>query len=381
MRRSRAYRGRKAWHVEKFKSLIMHIRFLMMAFLFMLSGENIFSQNNLSLAGYWQFCLDPDSSGEKKQWHLQKFSETIHLPGTTDEAHKGIKTSGPDYGILSRAYKYVGPAWYSREINMPATWKGKDVELFLERVMWESKVWVDGKMVTTKDALAVPHVHRLGKLPPGKHLISLRINNDLIYNIGDKGHVYTEYTQSIWNGAVGKIELRARETTHITDLQVYPDADNKELSIKLKVENPAAVKVVYTITDLQTGKKVFSQQQLLSGEEEQTSALQLNFPIKQWDEFSPNRYRISARLQNKDEATADFGFRRVTHSKSKILINNAPVFMRGNLDCVHFPLTGYPSCDVKEWERIFKIYKSYGLNHVRFHSWCRLKRLLKQQIN
>ena len=44
--------------------------------------------------------------------------------------------------------------------------------------------------------------------------------------------------------------------------------------------------------------------------------------------------------------------------------------MRGNLDCVHFPLTGYPSCDVKEWERIFKIYKSYGLNHVRFHSWC-----------
>ena len=44
--------------------------------------------------------------------------------------------------------------------------------------------------------------------------------------------------------------------------------------------------------------------------------------------------------------------------------------MRGNLDCLHFPLTGYPSCDIQEWERIFSIYKSYGLNHVRFHSWC-----------
>ena len=44
--------------------------------------------------------------------------------------------------------------------------------------------------------------------------------------------------------------------------------------------------------------------------------------------------------------------------------------MRGNLDCLHFPLTGYPSCDIQEWERIFRIYKSYGLNHVRFHSWC-----------
>ena len=323
------------------------MKFLMGACLFILPAKNIFSQGNLSLAGYWQFRLDPDSSGEKKHWYLQKFSETIHLPGTTDEARKGIKTSGPDYGILSRAYKYVGPAWYTREINIPAAWKGKDIELFLERVIWESKVWVDGKIATTKDALAVPHVHRLGKLAPGKHLVTLRVNNDLIYNIGDKGHVYTEYTQSIWNGAVGKIELRARETTHITDLQVYPDADNKKLSIKLKVENPAAIKVVYAITDLQTGKKVFSQQKLLTDKEEQTTALQLNFPIKLWDEFSPNRYRIAATQQNKkDEVTADFGFRSVMHSKSKILINNAPVFMRGNLDCVHSPLTGYPSCDV-----------------------------------
>jgi len=258
----------------------MPIRSLLLICLLLLSTGKIFSQKKISLAGSWHFRLDPDSSGEKQQWHLQKFSETIHLPGTTDEAQKGIRTSGPDYGILSRAYKYVGPAWYRREINIPAAWKGKDIELFLERVMWESRVWVDGKAATTKDALAVPHVHQLGKLAPGKHVLTLRINNDLIYNIGDKGHVYTEYTQSIWNGAVGKIELRARETTHVTNLQVYPDADNKKLSIKLKVENPAALKVVYTITDLQTGKKVFSQQELLSNKEEQTNTLQLSFPIK-----------------------------------------------------------------------------------------------------
>jgi hypothetical protein len=64
------------------------------------------------------------------------------------------------------------------------------------------------------------------------------------------------------------------------------------------------------------------------------------------------------------------GFRQVSAAKSKILINGKPVFLRGNLDCVHFPLTGYPSCRTEDWERIFRIYKSYGLNHVRFHSWC-----------
>ncbi|WP_449438255.1 sugar-binding domain-containing protein [Pedobacter steynii] len=112
---------------------------------------------------------------------------------------------------MSRAYKYIGAAWYSREINIPANWKNMEVNLFLERVMWQSKVWVDDKPVGTEDALAVPHVHNLGKLKPGKHRITLRIDNDLIYNIGDKGHVYTEYTQSIWNGAVGKLELRAKK--------------------------------------------------------------------------------------------------------------------------------------------------------------------------
>ena len=213
----------------------MKIKLILVACLFFLSADRAFSQNKtVNLSGSWNFRLDPDNSGEKQNWSMGKFSETIQLPGTTDEGHKGTKTIGPDYGILSREYKYVGPAWYSREINVPAKWKGKDIELFLERVMWESKVWIDGKLLTKQDALAVPHVHRLGKLTPGKHIITIRINNDLIYNIGDKGHVYTEYTQSIWNGAVGKIELRAIEAVHIYDMQLFPDADKKELGHKIK---------------------------------------------------------------------------------------------------------------------------------------------------
>jgi beta-galactosidase len=349
----------------------MNIKVILAVSLMLLSANSLFSQNEaIKLSGSWNFRLDPNDNGEKQNWSMGKFSETIQLPGTTDQGHKGTKTSGPDYGILSREYKYVGPAWYSREINVPAKWKGKDIELFLERVMWESKVWIDGKLLTKQDALAVPHLHRLGKIAPGKHTITIRINNDLIYNIGDKGHVYTEYTQSIWNGAVGKIELRPIEAVHIYDMQLFPNSEKKELEIKLKLRNPAPVKVEYAITDLQTGKKVFTEQKMLSNTEEQTLKLKMNFSIKLWDEFTPNRYKMTATVGNGDSKSVNFGFRSVSTSASKILINKAPVFMRGNLDCVHFPLTGYPSCDVKEWERIFKIYKSYGLNHVRFHSWC-----------
>jgi hypothetical protein len=46
------------------------------------------------------------------------------------------------------------------------------------------------------------------------------------------------------------------------------------------------------------------------------------------------------------------------------------LFLRGTLECSIFPLTGYPPTDVAFWQRICRVIKSYGLNHLRFHSWC-----------
>jgi hypothetical protein len=51
-------------------------------------------------------------------------------------------------------------------------------------------------------------------------------------------------------------------------------------------------------------------------------------------------------------------------------MNGRPVYLRGTLECSIWPLTGYPPTDEAAWHRIYKIMKSYGLNHIRFHSWC-----------
>ena len=338
-------------------------------------------QNNQSLSGTWQFKLDPEDKGLKENWQGTSFTDHITLPGTTDEAHYGEKTSGSDFGILTRAYKYYGPAWYSREIEIPSEWNGKRIQIELERVLWESRVFVDGKEVSVQDALSTPHYHDLGYLSPGKHRLTIRINNDLIYNIGDKGHVYTEYTQSIWNGAVGRLQLKAVEAVHFSNPQVFTKVSPCTLLVTDTIMNTSAKKVdtriSWQLTERERGAVVFSQttEQLL-----QKGANVLDFQaampagIKLWNDVTPNLYRLKVTVQDKkktyDTREIEFGFREVTASKSKIQINGKPVFLRGNLDCVHFPLTGYPSCKVEDWERIFRIYKDYGLNHVRFHSWC-----------
>jgi len=65
-----------------------------------------------------------------------------------------------------------------------------------------------------------------------------------------------------------------------------------------------------------------------------------------------------------------FGMRDFKAQGSRFAINGRPTFLRGTLECAIFPKTGYPALKVEEWQRIYKIIKAHGLNHMRFHSWC-----------
>ena len=339
------------------------------------------AQSRINLEGKWRFQLDEKDAGIEKMWYNQTLSEEINLPGTTDEAHKGEKTTGSDFGILTRAYKYYGPAWYQREIEIPQDWNKKNIFLFMERVMWESKVYLDGELLSTQDALSSPHWHDLGKLTPGKHKLTIRINNDLIYNIGDKGHVYSEYTQSIWNGTVGRLELVAKNDIRLNNPQIFTAIAPKAMTVVDTLINNSGknqeVNLSYSFKDRKTGVQVFRTEQslkLTKGLNALNFKTNLPSDIKLWDDVNPNLYNLEITIANKkgelDRFTEEIGIREITASNSKILVNGKPVFFRGNLDCVHFPITGYPSCDPEEWMRILKIYKDYGLNHVRFHSWC-----------
>ncbi len=339
------------------------------------------AQEIQSLAGTWRFQLDGDSKGLAENWQNKQLSDRITLPGTTDEAHYGEKTTGSDFGILTRAYKYYGPAWYQQEIEIPVAWKGKRIGLELERVMWESRVFLDGKELSMQDALNAPHWHDLGYVQPGKHTLTIRINNDLIHNIGDKGHVYTEYTQSIWNGVVGEILLVAQEAIRMDNPQTYTRIHPLTLQIKDSLINETGKKATAHIglqlKERETGLTVFSEtveQTLLPGKNSFDHTARLPETIRLWDDVNPNLYVLELSVVQKqkslDKKEIELGFREISASASKLLVNGKPVFLRGNLDCVHFPLTGYPSCRVADWERIFRIYKEYGLNHVRFHSWC-----------
>ena len=133
----------------------------------------------------------------------------------------------------------MGPAWYQRDIEFPADWKGKCIFLYFERTHWLSSVWVDTKEVSRLDYISVPHNHDLTDfVTPGKtHRITVCIDNRFQYNTHKWNHAHTEFTQINWNGILGEMKLVAVDPVYIDDMQLYPDLATNSVDVRLKIDN------------------------------------------------------------------------------------------------------------------------------------------------
>ena len=90
-----------------------------------------------------------------------------------------------------------------------------------------------------------------------------------------------------------------------------------------------------------------------------------------WSEYNPVIYRLTLEIEGTGEKTSTIsGLREFSASGMEFCINGTPVFLRGKHDGLVFPLTGAFPTDVEEWINVFKIAKSYGINHYRYHTCC-----------
>lgn len=352
-----------------------HLHYLLGIFFF---SFNLAAQSNMDLSGNWHVVLEKEKTVVDSPTGANKMEGTITLPSSLSEQGYGIETIGSEYGILTPEYRYLGVATFEKDIVVPKEWQDKLFTIFLERVLWQSKVFIDGKELSTQDALGTPHIHKIGRLKPGKHKLTIKVDNGMIHNIGDKGHGYGDYTQGIWNGIVGKMELRAKDPTNIISVRTFSIIEDDQLKVELDIDAIKGEKSEIGLTISEVGKKDVVLEttipyKLLDGKNKKEILIDLEGKLKKWNEFDPTVYILKTTLGTKrfrDTLETEFGYLKISHNGTNILINNSPVFLRGNLDCVHFPLTGYPSTKVEDWERIFRTYKAYGLNHARFHSWC-----------
>lgn len=353
-----------------------------------LCADDISAQKVMDLSGEWRFQTDVMDfrRGSLSPRYNHKLQSVITLPGITDDYKIGYENPYSYVDRLTRLYEYMAPAWYQRDIEIPASWAGKRIVLYLERTHWLSSVWVDTKEVSRCDYISVPHRHDLTPfLTPGKtHRITICIDNRFQYDTHKWDHAHTEFTQINWNGILGEIKLMALEPLGIEDLQLYPQLQSGSVNARLAVScmtgKPCEAVARFRVT-CPDGRVVTStlplhvSDSLLVAEKEIALAPD-GEKVFLWDEFHPDLYTVECSLSPVNDSSSahvvktTFGMRSVGRDAHHIMVNGHRVHLRGTVENAVFPKTGHAPVEDAPWERIMGIVKSYGLNHMRFHSWC-----------
>lgn len=372
-------------------------------FLFPLSAS---AQETLPLDGQWRITLDgnyrdwPVKIGISEKWYARRLpsndsvallnrlyfrnlpfrvKDEIHLPGTTDEAGIGsllqdspVLTSG-----LERRLRYDGAFWVQREVTVPESWRGRRLTLFLERLQGASQAFWDGVPVSSEYGYGHPHsLFITGNAVPGVHRLTVLVNPD-DSRYSQYGHHVVTSIGMLWNGIIGKIELQSQPADFcIQSVQVYPDIRKNQITFRAGFAGkPGGSETVVTASLRKKGEEAW----LLSRSFPVTSdslsgTLSVPEPVRYWSEFSPGLYELRTVIRRNGTETEEriltFGMREIGTNGRQITLNGIPVFLRGTVDCNMFPLTGYTFMDKASWLKQFRIYREYGLNHVRFHTWC-----------
>ena len=314
------------------------------------------AQRTIDLSGQWSF-----GTGEQPV-----LNDCISLPNSMITASKGddvtaqTQWTGSTYDssyyfnpameryrvegnvkfpfFLTPKKHYVGTAWYERSVTIPRSWKKRPVLLYLERPHIETTVFVNGREVGHQLSLSTPHEYditsfvRFGR----ENTIRIRVYNGIEnVGVGQDSHSVTDQTQGNWNGIVGRIELRSSEATPA--IRVVPDIAARCVAIQVGCD----------------------------------SIYQFHFgdSLQLWSEFHPYLYTRQVNYHGRP-LTLRFGIRDISIQGRQFYLNGKPIWMRGTVENCCFPETGYPPTDEASWLRIFEKCREYGLNHMRFHSYC-----------
>ena len=337
-------------------------------FIFLFSFSSMSAQQSVSLAGTWDFAIEQGAEANSSLFtlHSSLYTDRVTLPGSMLTNGKGNPVSvstrwtGSLYDssyyfnpymekyrhegqmkfpfFLTPGKHYVGNAWYRRTVSVPQSWsKSGSIVLYLERPHIETTVFVNGREVGHQMSLSTPHQYDVTRfIQPGReNEIAIRVYNG-IENVcvGQDSHSVTDQTQGNWNGITGRIELQAAPL--VWRKRVVADVKTRTVDILIN---------------------------------DTTFHLALGDDVQPWDEFHPQLYTRTVTYRG-HEIPVTFGLRDIAVDGRQLILNGKRIFLRGTVENCVFPLTGYPPTDEAEWLRIFRKCKEYGLNHVRFHSYC-----------
>lgn len=319
----------------------------------------------VNLNGQWTFEMDFGSSGEQRGWTSSKgLSKKITVPFCPESELSGIGYTD-----------FIPCVWYQRNINIPAEWNGKKILLHFGAADYETKVYVDGKMVgehkgagssfnfditsyvkAGQQANLVVRVYdnlRGGMQPGGKQCTAL-------YSAGCSYTRVTGIWQTVWMEAVNEQALK--------NVFAIPDIDQQQLVVRPEFYNEGNNNTL--TVEVKDGKKTVAKR---TSQASNQSTIVL--PIKNahlWSPEDPYLYDVKYTVKNAqgeviDEVSSYMGMRKVHISGGYFYLNNKPYFQRLVLDQGYYPDGIWTAPSDEALRQDIEMSKAVGFNGARLH--------------
>lgn len=349
------------------------------------TSVSVQAQQVIELPGY-QMAAQAVKPNVKTQWTYRPYDNSFY-DQSRFAAYRSDTSIQIPYFLTPQTY-FVGEESRVQQVSIPADWQDRVVTLELERVHIVSHVYVNGVEARSLyhasevgmgcRSLGAPHRYDLTGLVKAGENNELRIvvdNSLKSVPVGCNSYSVSDDDQGNWNGYVGHVRLMAQPASRLIydATQIYPVVKEERATVQLLlgkgIGKPEKLKL-----RIQSEAGTIDQPVILSGDSQRVE-IQLSGMNRLWDEYQPNLYHLSISLLDKKGHTLDhqdvtFGMREVTADQHFIRINGRRTYLRGTVDGAQFPMTGYPPMDVPYWTEYINRLKPWGINVVRFHSWC-----------
>lgn len=309
--------------------------------------------------------MDFGASGEQRGWTSSKgLSKKITVPFCPESELSGIGYTD-----------FIPCVWYQRNINIPAEWNGKKILLHFGAADYETKVYVDGKMVgehkgsgssfnfditayvkAGQQANLVVRVYdnlRGGMQPGGKQCTAL-------FSAGCSYTRVTGIWQTVWMEAVNEQALK--------NVFAIPDIDQQQLVVRPEFYNEDNNNTL--TVEVKDGKKTVAKR---TSQASNQSTIVL--PIKNahlWSPEDPYLYDVKYTVKNAqgeviDEVSSYMGMRKVHISGGYFYLNNKPYFQRLVLDQGYYPDGIWTAPSDEALRQDIEMSKAVGFNGARLH--------------
>ena len=174
-----------------------------------------------NLNGEWAFEFDSLDVGLKSNWASapEKFTKKINVPFPWGSKLSGVKDE-------------ADIAWYARNINVPAAWKGKKTFFTIGASDWHTTVWLDGKLLGE---------HKGGYTPFSVDLtphLKYGTNQKLVVRVDDVRRMFTLYGKQGYGNARGIWQtayLEARGNAFVEYAHFVPNIDKNTVTVRGEV--------------------------------------------------------------------------------------------------------------------------------------------------